>query len=213
MKKAKKVLIADDFPLSLDGLKAAIEKHQGFVVSAEASDGETALEKIRKAKPDAAILDIQMPKMGGLEVARILHKDKSEVAVIILTGWKEPEYFREAMKLDVVKGYVLKDNGRQEIIPCLEKVTSGGRYISPLLSDHAAELIKHGKPELEKLTKREKEILRAVAENKTSSEIAKELFLDVKTVQNHRNNICQKLGLHGPNKLLQFAIENKYYLA
>jgi len=206
----KKILIADDHPTFLRGLKDIIEEHDGFTVNAEASDGEEALRKIRELQPDLAVLDIQMPKTGGLEVARILRREKPDLDVIILTGFKEEEYFREAIGLDV-KGYLLKDSAAEEIIRCLEVVTSGGYYISPAVSKHVASLLAKGKPVpgLDSLTEREKQILKSLAENKTSSEIANALFIDVRTVQNHRNNICQKLGLHGYNKLLQFAIENK----
>jgi DNA-binding NarL/FixJ family response regulator len=206
----KKILIADDHPTFLRGLKDIIEEHDGFTVNAEASDGEEALRKIRELQPDLAVLDIQMPKTGGLKLARILKKEKPNLDVIILTGFKEEEYFQEAMALDV-KGYLLKDSAAEEIIRCLEVVTSGGYYISPAVSKHVASLLAKGKPVpgLDSLTEREKQILKSLAENKTSSEIANALFIDVRTVQNHRNNICQKLGLHGYNKLLQFAIENK----
>ena len=117
------------------------------------------------------------------------------------------------MELDV-KGYLLKDNAVSELLSCLKTVAEGRYYICPTTSEY---LIKQNanlkqKPALGTLTATEKQVLTLISQNNTSKQIAEELFISVRTVQNHRNNICHKLDLHGPNKLLEFALENKALL-
>jgi len=162
------------------------------------------------------VLDIDMPKMKGLEIARRLKSENNPLDIIILTLYKDEAYFNEALNLDV-KGYALKESVADEIVNCLHAVSSGDYYISPAISKHVHSIVAKAKslqdsvPGLDKLTAQEKQVLKLLAENKTSSQIADGLHISPKTVQNHRSSICTKLGLQGYNKLLQFAIENKNY--
>jgi len=217
MSKAIKIFIADDHPILRRGLMDILKEEKDFEIVGEASDGISALEKIQDLKPDISILDIEMPGMNGLEIAKTLKDKKSETNIIILTMYKEEEYFNEAIDLEV-KAYLLKDSVVSELTDSIKSVMAGDFYISPAISKY---LIGRNKrknklsgehPELKKLTDTEINILKLLTENKTSREIANELFISVRTVQNHRTNICSKLNLKGYNKLLQFALQNKSLL-
>ena len=208
------LIIADDHPLFRTGLREVIVADATLRIVGEAGDGEVALSLIHERHPLIAILDIDMPKMGGLTVARTLQKEKSEVDVIFLTMYKEEDLFNEAMDVGA-RGYVLKDSAVNEIINALHVVADGKYYVSPALSDHlmkrsarTEKLLRHT-PSLEDLTPAELRILKLIAENKTSKEIADALSISYKTVENHRTNITAKLHLRGSHSLLKFALENK----
>jgi len=180
----------------------------------EADDGEAAYQGARQLKPDVIILDVNMPGMDGFEVARKIRDANLPVKIVFLTMYKDPEMFNEALDLGA-RGYVLKNSALTEVVDCVREVSRGQHYISPLLSnflldrrDRAASFVK-GKPSIRDLTPTELRILRLVAESKTSKEIAAELFISYRTVENHRANICQKLDLHGSNTLVKFALDHK----
>ena len=183
-------------------------------VVGEADDGEAAYEKIRQLGPDVIILDVNMPKVDGFELARMIRERNLEVAVIFLTMYRDEEMFNEAIDLGA-RGYVLKSSALTDIVDCVRAVASGQHYISPALSsfllnrrDRATSFAR-SKPSIRDLTPTELRILRLIAESKTSKEIAAELFISYRTVENHRANICQKLDLHGSNALVKFALEHK----
>lgn len=216
--KQKKIVIADDHPIFRQGLIKVIDSACGseksYKIIAEAGNGIEALELILKHKPDAAIIDIDMPKLNGLEVVRRINAEKIPIAVIIITMYKDEEYFNEAMNLGVM-GYLLKDGVLVELIECLETVMESKHFISPKISDYLISRNERIKslakthPQIEKLTKTEMHILKHLSENKTSKLIAEEMFISEKTVENHRANICLKLGLKGRNALLLFALQYK----
>jgi DNA-binding NarL/FixJ family response regulator len=165
-----------------------------------------------------AILDIDMPKMGGLAAARELLKLTSDVDVIFLTMYKEEDLFNEAMDVGA-RAYVLKDSAVNDILNAVHAVADGRYYISPALSDHlikrgsrAENLLRHT-PSIEDLSPAERRILKFIAESRTSKEIADLLSISYKTVENHRTNIASKLHLRGPHSLLRFALGNKDVLS
>jgi len=209
-----RVVIVDDHPLFRQGLSQVVVSDPRFQLIAEADNGRSALDLILKQKPDVAVLDINLPQLSGLEIARALQTEKSKVRVIILTMHKEEATFNQAMNLGV-RGYVLKDNAVTDIINCLVSVARGEPYLSPsisayLLRRHSrSETLASQKPGLESLTTAERRILRLIAQNKTSKEIGAELFISPRTVESHRANISDKLELKGANRLLQFALENR----
>jgi|GEM_PF-203961 len=213
-----KIFIADDHPIFRQGLLQIIEGDPELEIVGESGDGEEALQLIRSLCPDIAVLDISMPGMSGLEIVSEVQKESLKVEFIILTMFDDEEYFNEAMELGV-KGYLLKENATSDLINCLRAVEKGKHYVSPMISDYLIKRRERTKaitekvPSIQDLTQMEQRVLRLLAENKTSKEIATELFISYRTVQNHRNNIANKLNLKGANKLLQFAIENKAYLS
>jgi DNA-binding NarL/FixJ family response regulator len=164
----------------------------------------------KNKKPDIALLDIDMPGLSGLDVARKLKNENSPVRSVILTMHKDREYFDEAMEMDI-KAYVLKDSIANDLIDCIKQVAEGEYYISPAISKYLVEKQKSVKTEspIDKLTPAELQVLKLISQNKTSTQIASELFRSTRTIENHRNNICVKLGLKGPHALLLFALENK----
>ena len=212
-----KILIADDHPIFRQGIIKIVEQDQSYEIVAQCGDGSEVIGKIKELNPAIAIIDISMPGMSGLEVLRVSQKERLTTEFIILTMYKDEEYFNEAMNLGV-KGYILKDNAAKDLLNCLRAVSQGSHFICPELSNLLLERnakmqsLLNKTPTLEDLTPSEKKILKLIGQNKTSKEIAEELYVSIRTVQNHRNNIAQKLELKGHHKLLQFAIENKAYL-
>ncbi|MBX3279584.1 MAG: response regulator transcription factor [Acidobacteria bacterium] len=214
MKIEISILIADDHPIFRRGLRQVIETDTALKVVSEAEDGETALALIEQLKPDVALLDVDMPKLDGIDVARTLRKKSANVGVIFLTMHKDEDVFNDAMDAGA-RGYVLKDNAVTDVINCIRAVAAGQHFVSPQLTSYllnrnnrAASLAKQ-KPGLELLTGTERRILRLIAENKTSRQIADEMFVSVRTVENHRANMSIKLDLRGAHALLKFALEHK----
>ena len=217
MKQEITLLIVDDHPLLRHGLCDIITKSQRFRIVGEASDGEEALRKITVLKPQIIILDIDMPRLNGLETIRAIEELGFHTKVIILTMYKEEEMFNAAMDLGA-KAYVLKENAPQEIVAALEKVEQGETFLSASLlkagqrrSDRVRDLLL-SKPQIEALTPAERRILKLIGDDFTSKQIAERLNLSVRTVDKHRQHICDKLNLHGTHSLLKFAFDNSAYL-
>lgn len=214
MEKKIKILIADDHPIFRKGLRQAIENDKSLIIVGEADNGLDAYQLIASMKPDVVVLDIEMPVLSGLEVASRVQKEHFPVEIVFLTMYKDEDMFNEAMDRGV-KGYVLKENTVEDIVSCIKTVAKGKYFLSPTISsylvsrsDRARNLLKR-KPELDDLTPTERKILKLIAENKTSKEIALMLNVSHRTVENHRLNICNKLDIHGSHGLLKFAIEFK----
>lgn len=208
------LLIADDHELIRGGLRQVLARH-GVSSLIEAENGEQALSLIRAQRPDVAILDFEMPLMSGYDVALELHKEGHKTAIVFLTMHRDQQLFNKAMDIDV-RGFVLKENTVAEIVQCVNTVLSGRYYVSPAISDYLLRrnAANRGKKEISPaeqingLTHTERQVLKQLATMKTSQEIADYMHVSLKTVQNHRNNICSKLGLKGTHALLKFAIEN-----
>lgn len=213
-----KILIVDDHPIFRKGLRQVIEADAWLKVIDEAGNGVDALEIIKNLKPDVVIADINMPQMGGLEMARQVKEKNLETMLVFLTMHKDETMFNAAMDSGV-KGYVLKDNAVTDIIECIKSVASGKHYITPALSEYLFDRSRKTSAfedqtfGLNSLTKTERRVLQLIAEEKTSREIGEILFIHPRTVDNHRTNICQKLDIHGTNALLRFALRHKSELA
>jgi DNA-binding NarL/FixJ family response regulator len=217
MKEEVTVLIADDHPLIRRGLHDVIGENSRFKIVGEASDGQEALRLLASLKPQIVIVDIDMPRFNGLETLREIRQLSFPVKVVILTMYKEEDMFNTAMDLGA-KAYVLKENAANEIVSALEKVDAGEAFVSILMleagqrrSERVRELLL-SKPQIESLTPAERRILKLIGEDYTSKEIADRLKLSVRTVDNHRQHICNKLKLHGTHSLLKFAFDNSAYL-
>jgi len=208
-----KLIIADDHHIFRKGILSIVSENADIEITGEAANGDDALRLIEENKPDIAILDIDMPGLSGLDVARKVKSQKLSTKIVILTIHKDKEYFDEALELDI-KAYVLKESIANDLIDCIKRVAAGEYYISSAISGYLVEKNKSSgkQTDIEKLTNAEKEILKLIAQNKTSAQIAGELFRSVRTVENHRNNICSKLGLKGPHALLLYAIQHKSQL-
>ena len=211
------IILADDHPLLRLGLCEIIHRHDGFRVVAEAGNGERALELIEALRPAIAVLDIDMPKLSGLEVVKQVLARKIPTEIIILTMHDEASFFERALNLGVL-GYVLKESVENEIIAAIESVQNGKPYVSPSLSNILLKRNPHSQDGTEKklgitdLTPAERKVLKLVADNKTTKEIADILFVSERTVESHRSSICAKLDLHGQNALLRYAMTFKHRL-
>ena len=218
MGSAPRILIADDHALIRKGLRQVIEADTDFAVIGEAVNGKEALRLIVEQQQQVAILDVNMPEMSGFDLAQEIRRRKLDVAIIFLTMHNDKNFFNKAMDMGA-KGYVLKDGALEEIVTALQAVVRGQPYISPPLSTYLLQrmdrigLLAKQTPGLNDLTATEKRVLKLIAEYKTSKEIAEELHIHYRTVDNHRTNICQKLGLQGSHSLLKFAVEHQTELA
>jgi DNA-binding NarL/FixJ family response regulator len=218
MKEKITVLIADDHPIVRKGLVQVIEEEPGFSVVGEADDGATAWERLKRIQPQVAVLDINMPKLSGFEVARKLREEQLPISIVFLTMYKDKQMFEEALQLGAA-GYVLKSSAPMDIIECIQTVSEGKSYISASLSSFLVERVKQAdkpavaQPNLSSLTPAELRILKLISESKSTKEIAAKLFISYRTVENHRANICGKLQLEGAYPLVKFALEHKSELA
>ena len=209
-----RLVIADDHPFFRRGLLEVIKEDPSLHVVGEATDGEQALAMIQTHQPDVAVLDIDMPKLDGFAVAQAIRDKHPTVASIFLTYFKDEDIFNEALNLGAI-GYVLKESATAELIDCIKAVRAGRLFISSSLSHYLhhrhqrATALEKEKPGLQQLTPTERQVLGKIAERKTNPQIASEMSISVRTVENHRSHICEKLDLHGPHALLTFALEHK----
>jgi DNA-binding NarL/FixJ family response regulator len=207
------IIVADDHPIFRQGLRQLIERQDGFRVVAEAEDGRVALELIKMHTPMVAVLDLNMPEMDGFSVAGRVRQMGLPVKIIILTMHKDELHFNQAIDLGV-EGYVIKDSAAIEVIDCIKSILRGREYFSPALSSfllirsrRAAQ--SQGQTDLGDLTPTELRVLLLLAELKTTKEIASELGISPRTVDNHRAHICSKLDLQGSHALVKFALQHK----
>ena len=209
-----KVFLVDDHPVFRHGLKEIIHADPRFEIVGECGDGEAAMVEIPRARPQVAILDVNLPRRSGLEVVRALRSVRPPVACLMLTMHAEEATFNAALDAGA-QGYLLKDDAMEMVLLGLKAVASGGVFLSPAISawlmrrQQRVSALKEEKTGLAALTATERRVLLLVSENKTNREIAAELFISHRTVETHRSNLCQKLELQGAHKLLQFAIEHR----
>ncbi|MCA1557964.1 MAG: response regulator transcription factor [Acidobacteria bacterium] len=213
-----KIVIADDHPIVRQGLRQTIEREVDFKVVGEASEGLTAIELIKSLAPAVAILDIDMPQLDGFGVARAVREQKLSVEMIFLTVHAEEDFFKAALDLGA-KGYVLKDSAVSDIVASIRAVLDGQYYSSPALTTYLVKGMGGGtaltpvnESPLDSLTPTERRVLNLIAEYRTSKEIAAELYVSPRTIETHRNNICNKLNLRGNHALMKFALAHKSQL-
>jgi len=213
-----RVVVADDHPVFRHGLRQIIELERELKIVGEAGDGVEALRMIEELSPEVAVLDIHMPGMKGFEVAQEARRRRLTSHIIFLTMFDDERMFNEALNVGA-KGYLLKDSAISDVVNSIRAVAAGQHYISPAISGY---LIKRstrraafdkGTPGLADLTPSERRILRLIAEHRTSKEIAEELCISHRTVENHRHSICHKLGIHGSNALVRYALEHRQELS
>lgn len=204
-----KILIADDHPFTLQGTKSFVESY-GYKVTDTSSNGISALNLITLHQPDVAILDINMPGLDGLDVAKKVQESKLKTKIILLTMHKEMTIFKKANEFGIY-GYILKEHAQTELEKCLMEVSKGNKYVSEFLEDDLIVDRNNTTDELSKLTLSEKKIIELITQQKTSKQIAELLFLSEKTVEGHRTKIIEKLGLpKEKNALLIWAmLKNK----
>jgi len=214
MTRKVRIVIADDHPLLRKGLRDLMKTVAGFAVVAECGDGDEALRAVETERPDVLVLDVDMPGKDGFSVLRELSGREEAPHVVLLTMHGREDVLRAAFDLGV-KGFVVKDGAMQDIVEAIHAVCEGRPYISSSLS---ATLLTRseeapapkGRPKgFERLTPAELRVLRLIADFKTSKEIASELGIHFRTVENQRTSIAGKLGLSGSHALTKFAVRHR----
>jgi two-component system, NarL family, response regulator DegU len=208
MKTKLKILVVDDHPIFLKGLVEVLQDEMPHSDIMSQTSSLKALSEALLQTPDIAVLDLDMPDMNGIALGVELKKATPSVKVIILTMHKEPDIIRSVMAKGI-DGYVFKDDAVNDVVMAIQEVMNGGQYISKSTTLFRDE---YNTDLIEVLTKTELLVLKAISNHKTSREIADEMFVSLKTVENHRNNISRKLNLQGSNSLLKFALNNKAFI-
>jgi DNA-binding NarL/FixJ family response regulator len=211
---AYRIVLADDHALFRQGLKGIIDGKADLEVVGEAGDGLELLKILEKAQPQMTILDISMPNLRGIEALHEIKKTYPEVKVLILTMHKDAEYLHQAIAAGA-EGYLLKEDADPDLFSAIEKVRQGKIYISPRLSDDMVDdwaQMRRGDrvPSGDPLTVREREVLKLIAEGKSSKEVGDILFISARTVERHRANIMGKLKLKNTAEMVKYALHKGY---
>ena len=206
-----RLVLADDHALVRQGMRALLSELPGVDVVGDTGDGREALQLIRDKKPDIALIDISMPGLNGLEVAARVGREQPATRVIIVSMHSDDESVRRALVAGAA-GYILKNSDRHELELALRTVARGDTWLSPSLTKRVVKAFTesaHGSTEgpLEVLTPRQREVLQLVAEGHSNKEIANRLNVALKTVETHRNELMERLGIHGVAGLVRYAIQ------
>lgn len=206
------ILLAEDHAIVRLGLRTLLEAQPDFRLVGEVADGEAAVGLAAELKPDVLVLDLMLPSLHGLEVARQLARLAPATRIVILSMHADPVYVTAALRAGVA-GYVLKQYSAESLVTAIRQALAGQRYLSPPLTAtalEAAEAVNHGLDvgPLPLLTPRQREVLRLVAQGLTSAQIGEHLHLSPRTVDMHRLHAMQKLGLHTRAELVRFVLEH-----
>ena len=206
-----KVLIADDHGIVRAGLKLLFEKSPDIQVVGEACDGREAVRLASELRPDVVVMDIGMPLLNGLDAASQIVRDNERVAIVILSMYTDESYVMRALEAGA-KGYLVKDNADDDVERAIRSAASGKPYFSPVIADSMLQdymrLMKERRvhDSYEVLTDREREVLQLLAEGKSNKEAAAVLNLSPYTIETHRTNMMQKLGLHNTAEIVLYAV-------
>jgi two-component system response regulator NreC len=207
-----RILICDDHVLFAEGIKAILRTEQGIEVVGEVRDGRQAVEKVKELRPDVVLMDVSMPDLSGFEATRRVHEADPSVKVLMLTMHDEEELVARCLEAGAA-GYIIKDAPATQLIYAIETVMKGERYLSPVvLKKVVAGYVKNSKrpqTSYDRLSAREREILKLLAEGLTVKEIATRLNLSVKTVDVHKYNLMRKIDVHDRAELIRYAIQKR----
>jgi two-component system response regulator NreC len=207
-----RIVIAEDHTILREGLKALISSNPDFEIVGEAENGREAVRCVEKLMPDLILVDLSMPRMHGIDAVREIRKRCPKTKILVLTVHRAEEYVRAALEAGT-NGYVLKDATHAELLVAMENVLEGKPYLSPGVSEKVIDgYLAGGKPPKpcsawDRLTQREREVLKLIGEGYKNREIAEDLCISVKTVEKHRANLMEKLDLHNVSALTAFAME------
>ena len=205
-----RIILADDHGIMREGLRALLEKQPGIEVIAEAENGRTTVELSRKLKPDVVIIDIAMPDLNGIEATRQIVAESPGIKVIALSMHSDRKFVREMLSAGA-SGYMLKDSAFEELDKAISTVNDNQTYLSPgiadtVVKDYLGKIVTDNSAASIALTNREREVLQLFAEGKTTKQIASLLFVSIKTIETHRKQIMDKLGLNSIAELTKYAI-------
>ena len=212
MQKTRRIFIVEDHQLFREGLKSMLSARADIEILGEAEDGLEALRGIRRSQPELVLLDLSMPKLGGISVIKEVKREFPDTRILALTIHESDQYVLEAFEAGA-DGYCIKDTSRRELMLAVDSVLQGKTYISPGISDQVMEGYLTGRRQLKEdsrwdtVTQREREVLKLIAEGFTNKEIGDLLNISVKTVEKHRSNLMAKLDLHNVAALTALAIE------
>ncbi len=212
MREKGRIVIAEDYTILREGLRALLSLQEDLDVVGEAEDGREAIRRVEELKPDLILMDLSMPKMNGVEAIREIRRRVPETKILALTVHKAEEFVLEVLQAGA-DGYIPKDASSNELMMAIKSVLMGKRYLSPSVSKVVIEGYLESKGTFtsgtpwETLTKREREILKLIAEGHKNKEIADFLCISVKTVEKHRANLMKKLDLHSAAALTAYAME------
>jgi two-component system response regulator NreC len=203
-----RVLIVDDHAVVRAGLKMLVDAAGDFEAVGEAGTAREAIFEARSAKPDVVLMDLMMPEQSGIEAIPQLLHEHPEAKVLVLSMQDDPRYVREAFEVGA-SGYVLKEAADAELVAAIREVAGGGRYVHPELGARmvAADAAERRRAQEDPLSDREREVLRLLALGHTNQEIAKQLYISVRTAETHRAHIMQKLRLSSRAELVRYALE------
>ncbi len=212
MTEKKSVLIVDDHPLFREGIKSLIGRHAGFEVVGEAENGKQGIKKAKKLRPDLVIMDLSLPDQSGIDVTRRIRGMLPETRIMILSMHSKIDYITKAFQAGAC-GYVVKESAAERLVECLKSISKGDYFLDTSLSHKVVKnLMESGEKEAKitdtgykTLTPREQQITRLLAEGLSTKDIADQLFISPKTVENHRSNIMNKLDIHSTMELVRYA--------
>lgn len=204
-----RILVVDDHAVVRSGLRLVLEREEGIEVVAEAGTADEGIRAARLEKPDVVLLDVVMPGRSGLEAAAEIISASKGARVLVLSMQDDPTYVREAFAAGA-SGYMLKEAADTELVQAVREVANGGRYVHPTLGARLAqaEVEAARRAADDPLSEREREVLRLLALGHTNQEIAKQLYISVRTAETHRAHIMQKLGLGTRAELVRYALAN-----
>lgn len=206
-----KIAIADDHQMFIDGIKSLLKGNKNMLVSVEATNGEQLLSLLKEQQTEVILMDVNMPVMDGIEATKQVKKLFPEIKVIMLTMFSSKDYIEKLLRVGA-NGYVLKNTGKEELTTAIEKVMQGESYFSKEVTERIMEGLQGKKaennPHMVELTEREKDVLRLIAQELTSHEIADKLFISFHTVETHRKNLISKLQVKNIAGLVKYAVQN-----
>jgi DNA-binding NarL/FixJ family response regulator len=213
--KKLRIVVADDHELVHRGIRDLLQDQRGWKVVGVAAEGREAVEKVKKLKPDIAILDISMPEVDGLEATRRIREEAGDTQVLILTMHESDQMVRRVLEAGA-RGYVLKSDMAKRLVKAVKEVARGNTSLTPKVSEivlkgflRVAAESRHPEPPKARPTPREKEIIRLLAEGKANKEIGSALGITARTVETHRARIMMKMGFHTLSNLIHYAIREK----
>lgn len=213
--KTHNVMIVDDHTIMRDGLEALLTADKEFNVVGTVADGRAAIRSVASLKPEIILMDLSMPRTGGIEAISTIKRRHPAVKIVALTFHKEDKYIHATLEAGA-DAYVLKDDSRTELLMALKSVLNGKSYLSPSICDRVVAGFLAGgnesssEPSWEILTQREREVIKLIAEGNRTRQIAEYLSLSPKTVEKHRTNLMKKLDLHSVSAVTVYAIQNGF---
>jgi DNA-binding NarL/FixJ family response regulator len=203
------IVVADDHKIVREGLVRLLEEREDFTVIGEASDGEEAVQMVLERQPDVVIMDIWMPRLGGIDATRRIGKKGSNAKILVLSMHESRSYVEEVLRAGA-SGYIVKNAAPADLLQAIDAVCAGASYLSPSITQQVVDAIARpgdsSPTGVSALTDREREVLQLIAEGLSSKEIASMLGVSLKTIDSHRSNLMEKLDIHKVSGLVRFAI-------